>query len=206
MLLLADSYASRNPDGSYASNLLEANWDINCLDDPTSIPISKVASVIPAFEKASPTFGAAFAYPLINCSGFSPRSTVPVPHNKARGAPPLLVIGTTRDPATPLRWAVALADQLSSAVLVTRDGDGHTGYHSENACVDATVENYLVDGTVPSRRRRLSGLLSVRVSAPIGRQRQSFPDAVPSLCSNWCVGAAHIYTRPSCPSDGCAPP
>ena len=78
------------------------------------------------------------------------RSTVPVPHNKARGAPPLLVIGTTRDPATPLRWAVALADQLSSAVLVTRDGDGHTGYHSENACVDATVENYLVDGTVPS--------------------------------------------------------
>ena len=87
---------------------------------------------------------------MTNCSGFTPRSTLPVPHNKARGAPPLLVIGTTRDPATPLRWAVALADQLSSAVLVTRDGDGHTGYHSDNACVDATVEDYLVDGTVPT--------------------------------------------------------
>jgi pimeloyl-ACP methyl ester carboxylesterase len=150
LLLLSDSYATRNPDGSYATNLLEANWDINCLDDPTSIPISKVVDVIPAFEKAAPTFGDAFAYPLANCSGFTPRSTQPVPHNKARGAPPLLVIGTTRDPATPLRWAVALADQLASAVLVTRDGDGHTGYHSDNSCVDATVEDYLVDGTVPS--------------------------------------------------------
>ena len=150
LLLLADGYANRNPDGGYSSNFLEAIWNISCLDDPTSIPISEVASVVPAFEKASPTFGKAFAYPLTNCSGFTPRSTLPVPHNKARGAPPLLVIGTTRDPATPLRWAVALADQLSSAVLVTRDGDGHTGYHSKNDCVDATVENYLVDGTVPA--------------------------------------------------------
>ncbi len=150
LLLLSDTYANRNPGGGYANNSLEANWDIGCLDDPASIPISKVARLVPAFEKAAPTFGEAFAYPLINCSGFTPRSTLPVPHNKARGAPPLLVIGTTRDPATPLRWAVALADQLSSAVLVTRDGDGHTGYHSDNSCVDATVENYLVDGTVPT--------------------------------------------------------
>ena len=112
--------------------------------------MSQVAKQIPAFEKASPTFGEASAYALAGCSGFTPRSTVPVPHNNADGAPPLLVIGTTRDPATPLRWAVALAEQLSSAVLVTRDGDGHTGYHSDNACVDETVEDYLVDGTVPT--------------------------------------------------------
>ena len=51
LLLLADSYANRNPDGGYASNFLEANWDINCLDDPTSIPISKVASVDPGLRE-----------------------------------------------------------------------------------------------------------------------------------------------------------
>jgi hypothetical protein len=34
-------------------------------------------------------------------------------------------------------------------VLVTRDGDGHTGYDAGNACVDRTVERYLVSGTVP---------------------------------------------------------
>ena len=55
---------------------------------------------------------------------------------KAAGAAPIMVVGTTRDPATPLVWAEALADQLDSGVLVKRDGDGHTGYHAGNACVD----------------------------------------------------------------------
>ena len=42
-----------------------------------------------------------------------------------------------------------LAEQLDSGVLVTRDGDGHTGYNAGNACVDGAVEGYLLDGTVP---------------------------------------------------------
>ena len=56
---------------------------------------------------------------------------------------------TPLDPATPLAEAVALAQQLDSGVLVTRDGDGHTGYASGNSCVDNAVEDYLVKGTVP---------------------------------------------------------
>ena len=60
-----------------------------------------------------------------------------------------MVVGTTRDPATPLDVAQALAAQLDSGVLVTRDGDGHTGYNAGNDCVDEAVEAYLVDGTVP---------------------------------------------------------
>ena len=59
------------------------------------------------------------------------------------------MIGTTRDPATPYEWAEALAAQLESGVLVSRDGDGHTGYNSGNRCVDLAVEDYLVEGTVP---------------------------------------------------------
>ena len=67
----------------------------------------------------------------------------------ARGAAPIVVIGTTRDPATPYQWAVALAHQLDSGVLVSRDGDGHTGYHRGSPCVDHAVESYLVSGVVP---------------------------------------------------------
>jgi hypothetical protein len=59
------------------------------------------------------------------------------------------VIGTTRDPATPYAWARSLADQLDSGVLVTRDGDGHTGYFKGNECVDDAVHAYLLDGKVP---------------------------------------------------------
>ena len=42
-----------------------------------------------------------------------------------------------------------IAEHLDSGVLVTRDGDGHTGYNSGNECVDTAIEDYLVDGVVP---------------------------------------------------------
>lgn len=68
----------------------------------------------------------------------------------AEGAPPILVVGTTNDPATPYAQAVSLAGQLSSGVLVTYEGEGHTIYAQGVACVDDTVDAYLLDGTVPA--------------------------------------------------------
>jgi hypothetical protein len=109
-----------------------------------------VPSQFPAFERASPVFGKVFAWGLTSCDGFTPRSDQKVPVIHAKGAAPIVVVGTTRDPATPYRWAVDLAHQLDSGVLVRRDGDGHTGYHTGNACIDAVVESYLVSGVVPA--------------------------------------------------------
>jgi pimeloyl-ACP methyl ester carboxylesterase len=149
LMQLADAYADRNPDGSFKDNLLEAFTDISCLDQPYSIPYPKVPGQFGAFTQASPVFGRAFAWGLTMCDGFTPRSDEPRPVIRADGAAPIVVVGTTRDPATPYRWAVALAHQLDSGVLVTRDGDGHTGYHHDNACVDHAVESYLVSGVVP---------------------------------------------------------
>ena len=63
--------------------------------------------------------------------------------------PPIVVVGTTRDPATPYKWAQGLAEELRSGVLVSRDGDGHTGFRQGNECVDTAIESYLVAGTVP---------------------------------------------------------
>ena len=77
------------------------------------------------------------------------RPREPTPTIDAEGAAPIVVVGTTRDPATPYEEAVALADQLESGVLLTRDGDGHTGYNKGNACIDEAVEGYLLEGTVP---------------------------------------------------------
>jgi pimeloyl-ACP methyl ester carboxylesterase len=149
LLRLSDAYSARNPDGTYANNSMEAFYDISCLDDPSSIPASQVPAQYSAFEKASPVFGKVFAWGLTSCRGFTPRSDQPVPTIHASGAAPIVVIGTTRDPATPFQWAVHLAHQLDSGVLVRRDGDGHTGYMSGNPCVDHAVEYYLVSGIVP---------------------------------------------------------
>ncbi|QNN54679.1 alpha/beta hydrolase [Nocardioides mesophilus] len=148
LLALSDAYTSRGATG-YKDNSLEALYAVNCLDHDDAIPSSQVARYIPRFEKASPTFGAIFAFSLSSCAQW-PIDTGRVPQEiHARGAAPILVVGTTRDPATPLEWAASLADQLDSGVLVRRDGDGHTGYLAGNKCVDSTVESYLVSGKVP---------------------------------------------------------
>ena len=68
----------------------------------------------------------------------------------ADGAAPILVIGTTNDPATPYSWAVSLANQLSSGVLVTVEGDGHTAYNGDNSCVNDVVDQFFLAGTVPA--------------------------------------------------------
>ena len=150
LMALSDFYVSRGPEG-FQDNSLEALYAINCLDHDDAIPIDEVEQYLPRFEKASPTFGRIFAYSLSSCHDW-PISTGRVPEPiAAEGAAPILVIGTTRDPATPLAWAEALADQLESGVLVRRDGDGHTGYFAGNSCVDSTVESYLVSGMVPRR-------------------------------------------------------
>jgi pimeloyl-ACP methyl ester carboxylesterase len=149
LMVLSDLYTDRQSDGTYGSNLMEANAAITCLDDPWSVPASRVPALIPRFEQASPTFGAGFAWSTTACSGFHDRPETKPPPVGAPGANPIVVIGTTRDPATPYAWAQALAAKLDSGVLITRDGDGHTGYHKGNSCVDDAVEGYLVDGTVP---------------------------------------------------------
>jgi hypothetical protein len=150
LLRLSDAYTSRTEDGEYADNRLEAFYDISCLDDPSAIAPSEVDEHLPSFEEASPTFGRSSAWGLTSCVGFEARTAERLGEVRAAGAPPIVVIGTTRDPATPMKWAEALADQLESGVLIRRDGDGHTGYHTGNDCVDEAVEDYLIDGRVPA--------------------------------------------------------
>lgn len=149
LLQLSDFYTSREADGSYSDNSAEAIYAINCLDDPSFVPIDEVDGEFTAFDEASPTFGRVFAWGLNTCSGLPTRAAEPIDEVDAAGAPPIVVVGTTRDPATPYEWSEGLAEQLESGVLVTRDGDGHTGYNAGNACIDAAVEAYLVNDVVP---------------------------------------------------------
>ena len=148
LLQLSDLYTSRGDEG-YTDNSAEAIYAINCLDDPASLPFDKVRAAVPGLERVSPAFGSVFAWGLTGCRGFRSESTEPSLDVDGSGADPIVVIGTTRDPATPYAWAKALARQLDSGVLVSRDGDGHTGYNAGNDCVDEAVHAYLLEGTVP---------------------------------------------------------
>jgi pimeloyl-ACP methyl ester carboxylesterase len=65
-------------------------------------------------------------------------------------APPVLVVGNTHDPATPLSGAVALTEQLGNARLLTMDGDGHGAYGGNSSCIDSATDSYLFTGVLPA--------------------------------------------------------
>jgi len=149
MLALADAYAARRPDGTYADNSATVISAVNCLDRDDAQPLEQLQGTVGEFEAASPTFGGFLAWGGITCTTW-PLPAVSTPHPvSAEGAGPILVVGTTRDPATPYAWAQSLAAELSSGRLLTYDGDGHTAYRTGSACVDDAVDAYLVAGEEP---------------------------------------------------------
>lgn len=144
---LADLYDERQPDGSHA-NIMDANITINCDDSAAPVDESTARSLLDQWRDQYPLFGASQAMSLLTCSGWRPERH-PVPPIDAQGSAPILVVGTTHDPATPYAGAEALADELTSGALLTWDGQGHTAY-LKTPCVTNAVDAYLADLTVPS--------------------------------------------------------
>lgn len=147
-LALSDSYYSRDSDGTYTDNSTEASWAINCLDYPTDANLEAMRSEAAELEKLAPTIGRFQTYGGTFCAEWPGEAIEQRGAVKAAGANPILVIGTTGDPATPYLWAEALAEQLESGVLVTYQGEGHTAYGT-SACASQVIDDFLVDGKVP---------------------------------------------------------
>jgi hypothetical protein len=143
---LADAYNERQ-GGGYVGNSEEAFPAYNCMDYPVAGEAETQAAQA-ELEQVAPLAAEYFSGPDV-CEQWPYPPTGTRGPVSADGAAPILVIGTTSDPATPYQWAVSLADQLQSGVLVTRVGEGHTGYNKGNTCVDDAVVAYLVDGVVP---------------------------------------------------------
>ena len=148
LLALNDSYLDRRPEGY--SNLSESNLAVNCLDRPWPRDTAAYTALAERVARDAPRFGPAIALSGLPCSDWPvPPVAQPQPVT-GEGAPPVVVIGTTGDPATPYAWSVALADQLESGVLLTVRGDGHTAYREgAPACLLAPVDAYLLTATPP---------------------------------------------------------
>jgi pimeloyl-ACP methyl ester carboxylesterase len=144
---LVDSYTGRDEQGNYP-NLFDALSAINCVDDPGELTVPQVRDLQEQWREEYPLFGAPLAISLLNCALW-PAEADPYPTGPADGAPPILVIGTTGDPATPYESTQRLAEMLGVGVVVTNEGEGHTAYPG-TPCVDELVDSYLVDLTVPA--------------------------------------------------------
>ncbi|MGO3148036.1 MAG: alpha/beta hydrolase [Leucobacter sp.] len=146
-LQLADSYYNR-VDGAYANNLTEAFQAISCLDYPNETGVERMRADAAELADLAPTIGEYRGYGALSCAGWPYPGPADRGEVHANGADPILVVGTTRDPATPYQWSADLAASLESGVLLSLEGDGHTAY-GKNECVNEAVEHYLITGTPP---------------------------------------------------------
>lgn len=145
---LVDNYLQRDGDGDYP-NLIEANSAVNNVDGVCSKDPDAYRALGEEFEREAPTFGRLASTMGLVCAYWDVEPD-PLETPRAAGAPPMIVIATTNDPATPYEWGKALSEQLESAVLVTYRGEGHTIYAQGSGCIDDVVDAYLLTLAMPA--------------------------------------------------------
>ncbi|MFE9776277.1 alpha/beta hydrolase [Streptomyces sp. NPDC005931] len=151
LMYLSDSLNGRSQNGEY-SNLVPANVAINCADDKPRYDTADVEARLPEFRAASPVFGEYLAWGMLGCTDWPVPGAADHPEVGAPGAAPILVIGTTGDPATPYEGTRKMVAALGEGVGVelTYQGQGHGAYDSGNKCVQDAVHGYLLDGEPPA--------------------------------------------------------
>ena len=157
-LTYALDQAITQKDGSYiqvlygkatAGGSTPTFYAVNCQDIPVQGDMTSWEKEYQQILQSSPTFGASLGNQDARCQAWGHDGTRKPAPIHAKGASPILVVGTTGDPATPYAWSQALADQLESGRLLTWEGNGHTAYGRSGPCVHKAVDAYLIRGTMP---------------------------------------------------------
>jgi pimeloyl-ACP methyl ester carboxylesterase len=147
-LELADEYTGRQSDGSYPNNEFDSGAVIDCLDVEESRTVTQIKRDAEAFAEQAPLFGPYLAYGGLTCKYFGQSQEVTISATQTTN--PIVVIGTTGDPATPYEWAQGLNKLLTNSVLVSLTGEGHTGQGQGNACIDDQIDDFYLTGKVPT--------------------------------------------------------
>lgn len=149
LMLLADAYNHRNSDGTYTNLFNGAFHSAYCLDWPVPTDIAEYDKLGPTFTKASALFGPWSQYANLQCAYWPVKAKRDQGAITVQGAPPILLVGGTNDPATPYAEAVAVSKQIKGSVLLTRQGNGHTSYDA-SSCAHAAEDAYLINLTLPA--------------------------------------------------------
>jgi pimeloyl-ACP methyl ester carboxylesterase len=148
LLNQADASNVRHSDGTYDPTY-SAFLAIGCLDGPDVGGLAGLRVIEEQAALVAPRLGRSVINNSLACAVWPiPVQTPPLPH--AVGVGPIVVVGNTDDPATPLAWATGLAHELQSGVLLTVNSAMHTAYASGNGCVDAAINRYLINLRSPA--------------------------------------------------------
>ena len=151
LLSLRDLLAGRQLDGTW-DHSNEANAAISCADQSErATSFFGDRARIKAWAKQLPVFGTFGAVGLPGCYQW-PKAIDPL-HELTRSdlsdAPPVVVVNSSHDPATPYANAVKAHALLSRSRLVTWGGADHTSFAGGHQCIDNAVVPYLVSGSLP---------------------------------------------------------
>jgi pimeloyl-ACP methyl ester carboxylesterase len=143
---LVDEYTGRGPQGYDPSGSAEVA--INCADHSVPEDLSDYDLLALSVQASEPHFGQDEVYSMLSCAYWPVHGPAPAAL-RVTGAPPILLVGATHDPATPYAWSVSLQGQIAGSVLLTRDGYGHTSYVF-SGCVQDAVNAYLIGLVMPT--------------------------------------------------------
>ena len=143
--------ASEEQDTSSKDDGGGAFQAVTCLDYPVEGDKTTWAAQYEQAKREAPVFADSAVGMDLVCSVWGHNGTRKPTQIHARGAAPILVVGTTGDPATPYAWSKSLAEQLDSGQLLTWEGNGHTAYGGDASCVNDAVDAYLISGTMPKK-------------------------------------------------------
>lgn len=147
IVALAYFYLDVQNNGQF-QNVDAANLAINCVDRPYPRNISFYQGLARSLAKADPDFGPLNAWGSLGCAFWPIAAQGKAGPLTIKGAPPILLIGSTGDPATPYVWAQEVAQQIPGSRLLTRDGPGHTGYLFSH-CIQRWTNKYLETLALP---------------------------------------------------------
>lgn len=148
-LALADEYTGRTEEGDYNANEFDSGAIIDCLDFTDARNVKQMKEDAKVFAEQARLFGPYLAYGGLVCQYFDTSQATEVVPTKT--ANPVVIIGTTGDPATPYQWAQGLHEILTNSVLISLTSDGHTGQGQGNKCVDGQVDDYYLENKTPMR-------------------------------------------------------
>lgn len=147
VLSLYDGYFQRKPDGTYGHEL-DANGMITCADEAQRVTPDEADEQMEAETAVAPRMRPPGSVGDYYCS-FYPPAEDPRVALTGIGAGPILVVGTTGDPATPLDASEAMAADLEDGHLIVVEADQHTGY-GVNDCINDAVGTYLIELVLPA--------------------------------------------------------
>ena len=150
LLRIADDYNNRDSSGHFYNNQNDIGIAINCLDWQVEKNLAELKASAQKYIKVSPTFGPYIGYSGLPCLYWKAKVRQPNLPFKDIKSPPFIIIGVTKDPATPYQWSVGLAKSFPSSTLLTFVGEGHTGQNRGNSCIDNKVDSYFLEGALPA--------------------------------------------------------